>query len=130
MNIFEKALKEDFKLPSEYIISMNRKIKIKVSYIVEIKVNVNIYIDHAYGTDFENRNDFEMFIYNNFKSIDKIKTIRAGKVSEYYLNNGLLNNYKNPSIIDNVERFFIKGREFKESDFYKYIRNEKINNLI
>lgn len=137
MNIFEKAKdKEHIKnQPSEYNVSRNRKYKIKVSYIKEFWLNNKSYTYSIYGSDFENRKEFEIFLYKNFRNITKIISSKSTSQEIFILKNGLLHNNNGFSYSKSKNQiitfyYFIDGREYTEAEYINYIRKKKLNNLL
>ena len=133
MNIFEKTLKKEKNnnLPSTYTVSKNRKYQIRVSYITTFWLENKSYTDSIYNSDFENRHEFELMIYENFRKITKIHSSTQRTTETFILENGLLHNIKSFSYLKNENKYyFIHGKEFSESDFNIYIREEKLKRIL
>ena len=136
MSIFEKALLvEKSKFPEYFYVSRNRKYKIKLSHITEFWLNGVSYVDNIYASDFQHRYDFENMLIENYKHVSKIYTSTIGSSKYYILKDGLLHSIKEHSLSINkngeiIHKYFIDGREFSESDFNIYIRNNKLKRLL
>jgi hypothetical protein len=135
MNLFDQAkLKYHIKtLPTHYKVSNNEKVF--VSYIIEIWIGNMSYMDNIYGSDFNNRKDFENFIFNNFNNITKIISSNSLTRKEYILKNGLLHDplYHSLTVTRNkitTYYYYLNGLLYSDEDFLIEKRILKINKIL
>jgi hypothetical protein len=132
MNIFERAayLEHLRNLPKEYIVSKKDKIVIKVKYITEFWFDGLTYVDNIYNSDFEERIDFEEFLFKNFKYVNKIFTNKNIQ-EEFILENGLLSNKKSWAYLkDGIPNYYINGRNYTEEYFKNKLRMSKFERIL
>ena len=156
MTIFEDALlKERIKnLPKIY--KPFKKVKsnipiLKTKYIYYVWIGDDRYTDRTYEMTgelksqfstrivyyhlIEKREDFELFIYDNFRKITEIHfNCYGGLQATTYLKNGLYHNKNSSafSILSDFEEeyYFINGKELTDIEFKQMIREKKLNRII
>jgi len=156
MTIFDDALMKDKirNLPKKYKPfkkSISNIPTLKTKYIYYIWIGDDRYTDRTYELTgelksqfstrivyyhlIENRKDFELFIYENFKKITEISfKCYGGLQATTYLKNGLYHNENSSafSILSDFDEdyYFINGKELTDIEFKQMIREKKLNRII
>ena len=130
MNIFTKAKYKEMldNLPESYIISKDKKLKIRTRYIKCYWINSIPYVIYS---DFENKEQFHVFLYRNFRKITKIESANTLTNETFYLKNGVLHNENGFSYQKNENKeYYLKGKNYSYQEYKIIFREKKLKRIL
>ena len=141
MTIFDDALMKDKIRNLPKIYEPTKRQADKYKYHIKVKQITSVWINEKHYTDidvvedenytyFDDNVNFQLFIYDNFYKLTKIRTY-YNHFGDYYLNNGYLHNENGAALkVFDDKYYFINGKEISEIEFKRIIREKKLNRII